>query len=99
MINLQEIPLNSVIVQGEGNIVSDMDGETVMMSIENGKYYNLGEVGGVIWNVMKEPISIEQMVTVLISEYEIGREECEEQVRSFLKHLYQEGLICIEHKG
>ena len=31
-------------VQKEGNVVSDMDGEKVMLSIHNGKYYNLGEV-------------------------------------------------------
>ena len=33
----------------KGNIVSDMGGEKVMLSIENGKYYNLGEMGGEIW--------------------------------------------------
>jgi len=32
----------------EGNIVSNMDGEKVMLSIKNGKYYNLGEIGGFI---------------------------------------------------
>ena len=28
-----------------------MDGEKVMLSINNGKYYNLGEIGGDIWEL------------------------------------------------
>lgn len=41
-----KINLDHYIVQSEGNIVSDMDGEKVMLSIKNGKYYNLGKIGG-----------------------------------------------------
>ncbi|MEH7308974.1 PqqD family protein, partial [Neobacillus drentensis] len=36
MISTQKISLNSKVVQTEGNIVSDMDGEKVMLSIESG---------------------------------------------------------------
>ncbi|WP_369900578.1 lasso peptide biosynthesis PqqD family chaperone [Bacillus manliponensis] len=99
MSNLREVSLSGIVAQCEGNIVSDMDGETVMMSVENGKYYNLGKIGGVIWNIMKEPVSIEQVVTILMSEYDVEREDCEEQVRSFLTQLYGEDLIYIEHNG
>ena len=40
MIKNQNISLENMIVQSKGNIVSDMDGEKVMLSINNGKYYN-----------------------------------------------------------
>lgn len=46
MIKSQTVSLNDYFVQGTGNIVSDMGGEKVMLSVLNGKYYNLGEVGG-----------------------------------------------------
>ena len=49
MITNQNISLNDEVSQREGNIVSDMGGEKVMLSINNGKYYNLGEMGGEIW--------------------------------------------------
>lgn len=99
MIDIQEIPLSCFVVQSGGNVVSDMDGDTVMMSIDNGKYYNLGKVGGVIWDLIKESISVEQVVTILMSDYDIGRAECEKQVLSFMKHLYKEGLIRIEYEN
>lgn len=95
MMNTQKISLDCLIVQGGGNIVSDMDGEKVMMSIHNGKYYNLGTMGGTIWDLLKIPISSNQLITTLISEYEVEKNECEKQVISFLERLYEEGLIRI----
>ena len=83
-------------VQKEGNVVSDMDGEKVMLSIHNGKYYNLGEVGGVIWDLVEVPQSVKELVSKLTAEYEISHEECEQQVLSFLDMLKKEELIdCI----
>ncbi|WP_332326988.1 PqqD family peptide modification chaperone [Metabacillus litoralis] len=58
MIKTQKILISHIAQQREGNIESDMDGEKVMLNLENGKYYNLGGTGGVIWDLMKEPISI-----------------------------------------
>lgn len=80
-------------VQKEGNMVSDMDGEKVMLSVHNGKYYNLGEVGGLIWELLEGPKSIKELVDRLIEEYDVSREECESQVHSFLELLIKEELI------
>ncbi|XZF76242.1 lasso peptide biosynthesis PqqD family chaperone [Bacillus sp. AL-1R] len=95
MIKTSKISLKSQIVQNEGNIVSDMDGEKVMLNVQNGKYYNLGEIGGVVWSFLEEPITISGLVKALISEYEIEERECEEQIVSFLDHLLSEKLISI----
>ncbi|MDM5157339.1 lasso peptide biosynthesis PqqD family chaperone [Bacillus sp. DX1.1] len=99
MMSKQEISLNSFIVQGQENVVSDMDGEKVMMSIHNGKYYNLGGLGGEIWDLINELISVDQLVNILMSRYAIEEAECKKQVLSFLNHLYSEGLILINEKG
>lgn len=96
MVTTQEIKLNYIVKQGEGNIVSDMGGEKVMLSINKGKYYNLGEIGGVIWDLAKEPIVIEELVTHLISHYEVEQGECELQVMNFIKQLNDEGLLIVE---
>ena len=88
-----KIGLKDYIAQAEGNIVSDMDGEKVMLSIHNGKYYNLGEVGGVIWDLVEVPRSVKELVSQLTSEYDISSEECEQQVLSFLDMLKKEELI------
>lgn len=45
----------STFIMSKRNVVSDMDGEKVMLSVHNVKYYNLGEVGGLTWELMNEP--------------------------------------------
>ncbi|MFG6149931.1 lasso peptide biosynthesis PqqD family chaperone [Halobacillus sp. B23F22_1] len=88
-----ELPLNLLVSQSEGNIVSDMGNEKVMLSIENGKYYNLGEMGGVIWELIESPVAIEEVVDSLLAQYEVERTECEGQVTAFINKLDEEGLI------
>lgn len=84
--------------QSPGNIVSDMDGEKVMLSVQKGKYYNLGELGGEIWDLLKEPITIHELVTTLQSQYDVAQTECEEQVTDFINQLLEQGLVKIEDR-
>ncbi|UKS24926.1 lasso peptide biosynthesis PqqD family chaperone [Paenibacillus sp. HWE-109] len=83
----------NVFVQSQGNIVSDMGGEKVMLSIHNGKYYNLGEIGGRIWELLAEPSEVAQIVSLLMAEYEVEQQECEQEVITFIERLSKEGLI------
>lgn len=96
MPNSQSISLNDSFVQQKGNVVSDMDGETVMLNIQRGKYYNLGEVGGIIWKLMEQPVSGQHIVAHLLSEYEVEDRECERQVMTFIEHVLEEGLISVQ---
>ncbi|UOY92715.1 lasso peptide biosynthesis PqqD family chaperone [Ectobacillus sp. JY-23] len=89
----QTLNIQQTVVQVQGNLVSDMGGEKVMLSIENGKYYNLGEMGGVIWDLLVEPICIAELVEKLVREYDVERNICEAHVISFLSMLEQENLV------
>ena len=95
MLNTRSITFDTSVVQNKGNIASDMDGEKVLMSIANSKYYNLGQVGGVIWDLIKMPMNVSSLVDTLMSQYEVEKSECEEQVISFLNILCKEGLVVI----
>ncbi|MEW9501047.1 lasso peptide biosynthesis PqqD family chaperone [Jeotgalibacillus marinus] len=93
MNHTQMLSTNHIVSQKPGNIVSDMDGEKVMLSVKNGKYYNMGDIGGVIWERMKEPIVIDKLITELTNIYDVAVSVCEEHVLSFLDHLAKEQLI------
>ncbi|QNF30784.1 lasso peptide biosynthesis PqqD family chaperone [Metabacillus sp. KUDC1714] len=75
-----------------------MDGEKVMLSIKNGKYYNLGEVGSVIWGFIESPITVKQLIISLMDNYEVEEKVCTEQVLSFLSSLLEENIIQVEEK-
>jgi len=93
--NLTITPDTSL-VQCEGNIVSDMDGEKVMFSPQQGKYYNLGQVGGDIWGLLESPISINDIIKSLQETYNIEAKTCEQDVVPFLQHLLREGMIRVD---
>ncbi|WP_421924478.1 lasso peptide biosynthesis PqqD family chaperone [Paenibacillus luteus] len=92
-ITIQALLMEQLITQDPNNIVSDMGEEKVVLSIENGKYYNLGAMGSQIWDLIQEPVTIQHVVEALLKEYEVSKEVCEEQVLSFLSHLVEERLI------
>ncbi len=99
MITNEMISSNHWVVQGSGNIVSDMGEEKVMLSIHNGKYYNLGSIGGFIWESIHTPITVEQLIHQLMAEYDVEKSICEEHVFLFLEQLSKEGLISINKEG
>ena len=92
------IEMNSTVEQTPGQIVSDMNGEKVMLSVANSRYYNLGVIGGDIWEIIKDPITIEKVVNKLLEKYDVTQEECQNQVQSYLLTLKKEGLIKIKNK-
>ncbi|MBZ6489046.1 lasso peptide biosynthesis PqqD family chaperone [Priestia aryabhattai] len=96
MKKIQPVSINCTVMQSEGNIVSDMDGEKVMMSVGTGKYYNLGVMGGEIWGAIQSTTSVKDIVTHLMSVYEVEANVCESEVLSFLEVLYKEGLIQVQ---
>jgi hypothetical protein len=81
------------VVQSAGSVVSDMSGEKVMFCVDSGKYYNLGAIGGRVWELIASPIPVRKLVDELVSEYDVERSACEEQVTAFLRNLQEEALI------
>lgn len=80
------------------NIVSDMGGEKVMLSIRSGNYYNLGTIGGRIWDSLSRPIAIQALVEELTNEFSVGPAECETEVIAFLEQLRKEGLLLVNEE-
>lgn len=87
---------NGLVAQSEGYLVSDMNGEKVMLSMESGKYFNLGEIGGRIWELVAQPTSVPTLVSRLVSEYDIESDICEQQVSLFLQQMESEGLVQVK---
>lgn len=96
MITSQRISKFQVVSQVGGNVVSDMAGEKVMLSIHNGKYYNLGKIGGDIWEYIQEPITVQDLIASLTERYDVADATCGEQVLTFLSHLIDEGLVQVK---
>ena len=83
----------TVLSRREGLMTADMNGSAVMMDIMTGKYYNLGEVGGRIWELLEEPMTLGALVQKLTAEYDVSAERCRSDMLPFLNTLIEQGLL------
>lgn len=74
---------------------TDLDGEKVMMNLDKGEYFMMNEVGSRIWEIISEPINVEEIINTLRNEYEIDEETCKDTVIEFLGRLDHADLISI----
>ncbi len=72
---------------------TELDGETVMMSVESGKYYHLDAVGTDIWKVLDRPSSLDGIVSHLLSLYSVSEEQCRVDTLEFLDTLLAGGVV------
>ena len=83
----------TVLSRREGLMTADMNGSAVMMDIMTGKYYNLGAVGGRIWELLEEPLTLTALVDKLTDEYDVPAKQCRADIEPFLNTLLERGLL------
>lgn len=86
---------NSIVCQSNEIDATDIDGEKVMMNLEEGQYFSLNTVGSRIWDIISEKKSINDIVATLLNEYEVDEDECERSVIEYLEILKDADLINI----
>jgi hypothetical protein len=92
---MSNINLETVIQRTQDILSSVMDEETVLLSIQNSQYYGLRQTGSRVWQLIEKPISLGQIIDILVMEYKVSRTECENDVLEFLDGLQEKNLIRI----
>jgi Coenzyme PQQ synthesis protein D (PqqD) len=86
---------------GEATIVSrnpsvltaEVDGEVVMMSIEQGRYLGLDEIGSDIWNRIEPPCSFATLIEGLAADYEADRATIIADVEDLLVRMVEQDVV------
>lgn len=74
-------------------VSSDMDGETVMMSVEHGKYFGLTGIGPLLWDYMESPVSCEAMIQKILDKYEVDEATCRSDLVMFIGQLLESDIV------
>ena len=90
-----KLSTQSVIIKNKSILENEIDGEKIMLNIDNGEYYGLDKIASRIWELADNKISIENMIRQLLEEYEIDYETCKNDVLEFLDELIKKKLIVI----
>ncbi|MEA3317548.1 MAG: lasso peptide biosynthesis PqqD family chaperone [Bacteroidota bacterium] len=92
----KSIKTRDVIIRNPEMLFSKMDGEIVMMSLENNEYYGLGDSGTSIWELIEDEMQVSVLINTLCAKYEVDEDLCKIDTLTFLNELYEKNLILIK---
>lgn len=77
----------------------NIDGETVILNLDDGNYYSLVGTGADIWECLENGANIRDVIERLYTKYDGVRENMEKAAHVFISELMQEGLIVTDGTG
>ena len=87
------ISLQSAVAASHQQVSCDLEGETVILSMNDGVYYGLDPVGTSVWNLLQEPRTVSGIRDQLLQEYDVEAERCERDLLSLLERMVARGLV------
>lgn len=72
-----------------------IEGEAIIINLDNGIYYSLNEVGTAIWELADGKSTIKEIADAVCKEYDVDYEEAEKDVLEVVNDLVREGLVVV----
>lgn len=80
-------------VRSQSALWTELDGHFMLMNIEDGSYYEMAGIGGVIWQMLETPRSEAEIIEAVLDAYQVEREQCAGDVRAFLEKLVASHVV------
>jgi hypothetical protein len=74
-------------------LAADLGAEVALLAVRSGLYYSLADVGVRVWQLIRDGINREDLVSVLLTEYDVEATALERDLDSLLDSLTREGLV------
>ena len=85
--------LDSTIVAVKDVLGCELQDEAIILDLKSGVYYGLDSLGARLWELVQEPILVRDVCEVILSEYDVDRDQCERDMCSFFHELIVNGLV------
>src|SRR5216683_1172130 len=83
----------TVISRSPSVLTAEVDGEVVMMSIEQGRYFGLDDIGSDIWQRIEPPCSFAALVDGLVADYDADRVTIAADVQAMLGKMAAQDVV------
>jgi Coenzyme PQQ synthesis protein D (PqqD) len=83
----------TVISRSPSVLTAEVDGEVVMMSIEQGRYFGLDDIGSDIWRRIEPPCSFAALIDRLACDYEADRATIAADVQVLLDRMAAQDVV------
>ncbi|HZD11212.1 MAG TPA: PqqD family peptide modification chaperone [Candidatus Binatia bacterium] len=92
---MTELTAETRFVRSNDFVTAKVDDTLVMMSLEQGAYYGLDDIGTHIWEQLREPVSVTSLCDDFCARFDVQRAQCQTDVLAFMQELLSEGMVQI----
>jgi hypothetical protein len=90
---MADIVDSTIISRSPSVLTAEVDGEIVMMSIQQGQYFGLDDIGSDIWKRIEPPCSFAALINGLTADYEADRATIHADVHSLLLRMVEQDVV------
>jgi hypothetical protein len=84
-----EVPVKAA----PGVVFQEVEGETVLLDLEAGRYYVLDDVGTRCWQLLTDHGELETVMSVMLTEFDVDEQTLRSDVEALLARLTQAQLV------
>ena len=79
-------------------LMTEVDGEAVVMNIINGSYWGLNNTTTEIWNFLEKKASLQEIINMLLGTYEVEEATCRQETLRVIITMLQLNILKVETK-
>ena len=83
------------VARAPGLLSAEVDGEAVIMSLDEGCYFGLDNIASDIWARLEHGCALSQLVDSLAGDYDAARDIIEKDVIDLLRRMAERDLIVL----
>jgi len=87
------IASTTIVSRSPSVLTAEVDGEIVMMSVKQGRYFGLNDIGSDIWKRIEPPCSFATLIEGLAADYEADRATIRIDVKNLLGHMVEHDVV------
>ena len=91
----ERLPPDAVAVVTDDQLSTRLADEIVILGLRDSVYYGLSDVGARIWDLVQTRRTLGEIVSVLVEEYDVSREEAAAGLDRLIRELETRGLVAI----
>ncbi len=93
MKNLADMSRNTRVKVNTNLMSCKLDDDAVVLQLKTGVYFGMQEVAARVWDLLCEPRTLEEICSIVTSEYDVDPDACERDLLIFLNELASQSLV------
>ncbi len=75
------------------HLTNNVGEEIVLLDLETGDYLGLNRVAATIWRLLETPVTLKELESALMAEYETDLQTCQHETHTFLRRIAGLGML------